>query len=257
MFDLYLIYVFLLGACLGSFANVVILRLPLGQSLVSPRSHCPYCKKKLGALDLVPIFSWLLLRGKCRSCRAPISFRYSLVELLMALLFLVIYQRYGWSWDSCELMLLSFGLVTVSFIDLDHMILPDVFTLPGVLLGIAGSFLNPSRTPAESLLGVALGGGVLWLMGVLYQWVRKEEGMGGGDVKLLAWIGAVLGFQSLPFVIMVASLGGTLVGVSFILIKKKSLKTAIPFGPYLALGAVLYFLGGRGVGDWYLGLFFP
>ncbi len=254
MFELYF---FLTGLCFGSFANVVILRLPEGKSIVKPRSHCPKCSKTLSWWELIPVFSWIFLRGRCSKCGTAISYRYALVELIMGGLFLAVYMKYGWSWDLIELLILSFGLVTVSFIDFDHMILPDVFTLPGIVLGVLGSFLSDSRSPLEAVLGVFLGGGVLWFLGLLYQWYRKEEGMGGGDVKLLAWIGAVLGFQSLPFVILVASLVGTAVGLTQIWIRRQNMKTAIPFGPYLALGAILFYLGGQSASDWYLHLFFP
>lgn len=180
-----------------------------------------------------------------------------MVETLMAIGFFTIYWTYGFSFSSAELMLFYFSLVVVSFIDLDHMILPDVFTLSGVIIGFLGSFLSSQRTPMESGLGILLGGGVLWFIGIIYFWLRGEDGMGGGDIKLLAWIGAVLGWKSLPFVILVSSLLGTLIGVVLLLIQRKSLKTAIPFGPYLAFGAVLYALGGAAIGDWYLRLFFP
>jgi leader peptidase (prepilin peptidase)/N-methyltransferase len=161
------------------------------------------------------------------------------------------------NWQLLEILILFFGLVTVSFIDLDHYILPDVFTLPGIGIGMFGSLLIPERSFFDSLLGVLMGGGILWAIAYLYLLLRKQEGMGGGDIKLLAWIGAVLGWKAIPFVIISSSLIGSVIGILFALKNKKGLQTVIPFGPYLALGAVLHVFGGQAIGLWYLELFFP
>ena len=250
-------YFFLIGLCFGSFANVVIYRLPQGKSVVRPGSACPQCSHSLRWTELIPVLSWIFQKGKCTQCSSRISFRYPVVELLTGLGFFLVFQKFGLSFSTFEYCLFVFSLIVVSFIDLDHMILPDIFTLSGLVIGFAGSFLSTQRFWWESLLGILLGGGVLWSIAILYYWMRKEEGMGGGDIKLLAWIGAVLGWKSLPFVILVASLLGTLVGVAILLSSRKSLKTAIPFGPYLAFGAVSYLFGGETLGELYLRLFFP
>lgn len=251
-------YLFLMGLLLGSFANVIIYRWPQGKSVVAPRSSCPKCHKKISWYDNVPVLSWLWLRGRCRSCREIISWRYPLVEILMATLFLAVYYHVGAQWILLEYLWLVFGLVTVSFIDFDHYLLPDRFTLSGIVVGLLGALINPEREFLDAFLGVLLGGGFLWAIAYFYYVFRKEEGMGGGDIKLLAWIGAVLGWKAIPFVILSSSIIGSIIGLLWSLKKQdKGLKTVIPFGPYLALGALLHILGGQSLADWYLGLFFP
>lgn len=247
------------GLLLGSFANVVIWRLPLDQSVVRPRSRCPKCSSLIKWYDNIPVISWLLLRGRCRQCHTGISFRYPFVELLMGGLFLAVAWRYGFSWLSLEYLIFVFMLVVVSFIDLDHMILPDEFTLAGIVIGLVGAMLNPheDRTLLSSFLGVLMGGGFLWAVAYVYFVLRKQDGMGGGDVKLLAWIGAVLGWQSIPFVILTSSLLGSVVGVVAARRSGAGLKASIPFGPYLALAALFYLFGGARLGAWYLHIFLP
>ena len=250
---------FVLGAVLGSFANVIIVRWPKGESVASPPSHCVRCKKKLRWFHNLPLLSYLFLRGKCAFCKAPISLRYPLVEVLMALLLSVIAHIYGMSWFCLEYSLLLFGLVVISFIDLKHMLIPNVFTFSGMALGLLGSLINPERSFGGALLGLLLGGGSLYVIAWIYTKWRKEEGLGGGDVKLLAWLGAVLGWKAIPFVVLSGSLMGSFAGLVLMLVYKKGIKTAIPFGPYLCGGALLYLLG---AGDilrwykWYLSLFF-
>ncbi len=248
---------FIFGALLGSFGNVLIYRLPEGKSVVTPRSHCQSCKKIVPWYHNIPIFSWILLRGKCYFCTTPFSIRYPLVELLMGLLFLGLFQIYDLQWLTIEYGIFVFGLVIVSFIDFDHFILPDIFTIGGVIIGLIGALVNPQRDFVDSILGVLIGGGFLWLIAYFYWIFRKEEGMGGGDIKLLAWIGAVLGWKSIPFVILVSSISGSAVGILIMLKSKGNLKTVIPFGPYLVLGALLYLFTDPDLGHWYLNLLFP
>lgn len=249
--------VFALGALWGSFANVVIHRLPLGESVVRPRSQCPKCRNQISWFDNIPIISWFILKGKCRRCGAAISLRYPLVELMSALGFTLIYVHYGFSWITIEYIVFFFGLLVGSWIDIDHMILPDQITLGGLVVGLLGAMLNPERSFWDALLGVLLGGGFLWLIAILYYSLTKNEGMGGGDIKLLAWIGALLGWKAIPFVILVSALVGTMVGLGIALRSSSGLKTAIPFGPYLALGALIYMLGGQTLAQGYLGFFLP
>lgn len=248
-----------LGLLLGSFANVVILRWPQGMSFVRPRSFCPKCKKQIAWQDNIPVISFLLLRGRARCCQAVISWRYPLVELTMALVFVLTFWSHGgiWSWTLAEHLLLVFGLVVVSFIDLDHFLLPDLFTLSGLVIGLIGGFLNPERSFWDAMMGSIMGGGFLWTMAWLYLLFKKQEGMGGGDIKLLAWIGAVLGWKAIPFVIISSSLLGSVVGLASMKKSGAGMKTVIPFGPYLALGAGLYVWGGDTIGNWYLSVFFP
>lgn len=248
---------FLYGALFGSFANVIIYRLPLGQSIVTPRSRCRECKTMIAWYDNLPIVSFLILRGRCRHCKTKVSWRYPLVEFLMGILFCALYLQLGWSFFLLEAIIFTFGLVTVSFIDLDHMILPDVFTLSGIVIGLVGASLNPERSFIEALLGVLAGGGFLWAVSAIYFLLRKQEGMGGGDIKLLAWIGALLGWQAVPFVILSSSLIGTLVGFIVMSRTKGGMQTAIPFGPYLALGALFFIFGGSELARAYIALFLP
>lgn len=250
-------FIAVLGLLMGSFANVVIYRVPRGESVVSPRSRCPGCLTPIRWYDNVPVLSWLALLGRCRKCRAPISIRYPLVETLTSLAFAAVFHRFGLSWTTLEYTYFVWALIVVSFIDVDHMILPDVFTLSGVVIGLAGAAINPERSFLSSLVGTLIGGGFLWLIAYLYYVYRKEEGMGGGDIKLLAWIGAILGWKAVPFVILCSSVVGSLVGILVALRSSAGLKSVIPFGPYLAIAAVLYMLGGDVIGAWYIGLFLP
>lgn len=248
--------IFWFGACLGSFANVVIYRLPKNESVVTPRSRCGSCGKQIAFYDNIPILSWFILRGKCRNCRASYSFRYPFVELLMGSLFAGLYLMYGFQWTLVEYLILAFGLVVISFIDLDHFIIPDEFSLSGIVIGLVGSLLNPERDFWAAAAGVLMGGGFLWAVAYGYLLLRKEEGMGGGDIKLLAWIGAVLGWVSIPFVILVSSLLGGIVGI-MTMSKDRGLKTTIPFGPFLALAALIFIFGGYHLAEWYFNLFIP
>ncbi len=175
----------------------------------------------------------------------------------MGFAFVGAFYFFGPTWYFLEVSILLFGLITVSFIDIDHFLLPDIFTLSGIVLGLVGAALNPERSFWDSLIGFLMGGGFLWAIAYLYFVFRKEEGMGGGDIKLLAWIGAVLGWKAIPFVIISSSLIGTVGGVLTAMKSRNGMKTVIPFGPYLALGAVLYLFGGEALAHWYLGLFIP
>lgn len=248
---------FLFGALFGSFANVVILRMPAEESIVRPRSRCNSCKKPIAWYDNIPIASWIIRRGRCRNCGAKFSVRYPVVELLTALLFASVFALDGWSWSLLEHLLFIWPLVVCTFIDFDHMILPDEFTLSGIVIGLLGAALNPDRGFLDALGGVLLGGGFLWFMAWLYFSMTGNEGMGGGDIKLLAWIGAVLGAQSVPYVIVVSAVVGSIVGLLLAWKQRQGLKTMIPYGPYLAFGAVSFLLGGRTLAEQYWGLFLP
>jgi leader peptidase (prepilin peptidase)/N-methyltransferase len=239
---IFVVIAFWLGAIWGSFANVVIVRLPKNENVAVPRSHCPQCKALIPWYLNVPIVSWFLLRGRCKNCRTPISFRYPLVEFIMGLLFAAIFYRYAWSFSTLEYLIFTFFVVTASFIDLDHMILPDQITLTGILIGLFGAAVNPERAFLDAFLGVLVGGGFLLAIAYLYFAFRKIEGMGGGDIKLLGWIGAVCGLQSIMFVILASSLLGLVIGGTYLLVTKGGMKTGIPFGPYLALAALLYII---------------
>lgn len=245
---------FLFGTVVGSFLNVCICRMPKDESIVSPPSHCPFCDYQIRWYDNIPLLSYLLLRGKCRGCGTHISLQYPLVELLNGLLTLAIFLRFGPSLSFLALFLFCSSLVVITFIDIEHQIIPDEISLSGIVIGFAFSFFLPWQTWLDSLFGILLGGGSLLLVAYGYQWLTGKEGMGGGDIKLLAMMGAFLGWKSIPFIIFASSLVGSVVGVSMMLIQKKDSKLAIPFGPYLAFGAVLYIFYGRQLIQWYFGL---
>jgi len=248
--------VFLFGACFGSFGNVLIYRMPTGEKITG-RSHCKECGKTVAWYHNIPMLSYFLLKGQCANCKAKFSIRYPFVEFLMATLWLVVFHLYGVSWLTLEYFILVFGLVVGSFIDLDHMILPDEITLGGCALALIGAAINPEREFMESFLGFLFGGGILWLVAYVYFVFTGREGLGGGDIKLLAWIGALLGWRAIPFVILSSSITGSIVGLYVSRHSEDKLKAVIPFGPFIALGAILYILGLKSVGNWYIDLFFP
>lgn len=246
------LFVFFFGAIVGSFLNVCIHRIPSGQSIVTPPSHCPSCNENVRPYDNIPIVSWLLLGGKCRFCKGRISIRYPLVELLTALLTLFLFRQYGFSVEFATLFLFCVALIIITFIDLDHQIIPDGISLPGIPLGFAFSFLLPHVGWKSSLIGILVGGGSLLVVASVYELVTKKEGMGGGDIKLLAMMGAFLGWKAIPFIIFVSSLLGSVIGISVMIAQKKDSKLAIPFGPFLAAAAIIYIFFGENIIGWYL-----
>jgi len=234
----------LFGLTVGSFLNVVVHRLPLRESLVTPRSRCPSCGAPIAAFDNVPVLSWLALRGRCRRCRAPISVRYPAIELANAALWALAF-RFAPSWgDLASGLLLASACLALMAIDYDHQILPDAITLPGIAAGLALSFASVLRTPVSALLGAALGAGGLFLVAFAYEKVAGHEGMGLGDVKMLGMVGAFLGPAGVLVTILAASVSGSVVGLALILFRGGDGKTRLPFGVFLAVGAV---------GAWFLG----
>lgn len=251
------ILAFILGAVVGSFLNVCICRMPRDESVVSPPSHCPRCSYRIRWYDNIPLVSYLLLRGKCRGCGEHISVQYPLVELINALLTLALFLRFGPSLTFLALFLFSSALVAITFIDLEHQIIPDEISLSGIVAGFAFSFFLPWQGWLNSLLGILLGGGSLLLVAYAYQWMTGREGMGGGDIKLLAMMGAFLGWKAVPFIIFASSLVGSVVGLTMMLFQKRDSRLAIPYGPYLALGAMVYVFFGRQLIHWYFSLGSP
>lgn len=232
---------FLFGAIVGSFLNVVILRLPdETQSIVFPGSHCPKCGTDLHWYENIPILSYLALTGKCRSCKTKISAQYPLVELCMGLLSLALFNNFGMSFEYVFYFVFLGALLVIIFIDMHHQIIPDIISLPGIVLGFAGSFLNAQVSWQDSGIGILVGGGILYSIAFGYYLLTKRDGMGGGDIKLLAMIGAFLGWQSLLFVVFFSSLTGSIVGIGAMVKQGKGGRTRIPFGPFLALSAMGY-----------------
>ena len=240
------------GALIGSFLNVCILRLPQEESIVAPGSHCPQCKKPIKFYDNLPLVSYLLLKGRCRYCHSPISIQYPLVEGITALGSLILFMKFGLSLSYLIYFAFVAALIVITVIDLYHQIIPDVISLPGIGVGLLASLIIPQITFLNSLLGVLLGGGSLFLVATLYQWLFKREGMGGGDVKLLAMIGAFLGWKAVILTILLGSLIGSITGIIIMVSKGKDFKYAIPFGPFLSLGAVIALFYGPSLINWYL-----
>lgn len=230
------------GLCLGSFANVLIHRWPQGKSILQPLwSQCPRCGKALRWWMNIPVISILWLRFRCFYCSSKIGAQYLIVEILMGGVFALVYHRYGWTFTTLEYCFFSWGIITASVIDIHHTILPDRLTLSGIVFGLVGAWLSPERDFLSSLYGFAIGFGFLWFIAELYAFLKKQEGMGGGDIKLIGWIGAYLGWKSIPFTIFASSLMGSVVGLAYIAITKKDMQTTgIPFGPYLSLAALIF-----------------
>jgi leader peptidase (prepilin peptidase)/N-methyltransferase len=240
------------GAMVGSFLNVCIYRLPKEESIVWPGSHCPRCKNPIKYYDNIPLISYILLKARCRYCKEPISIQYPLIEGITGLGSLILFMKFGPS--ASYLFYFSFvcALIVITVIDLYHQIIPDVISLPGIGVGLLASLMIPQITFFNSLVGVLLGGGSLFLVATVYQWLFKREGMGGGDVKLLAMIGAFLGWKSVILTILLGSLIGSVVGIMLMALKGKNFKYAIPFGPFLSLGAVIALFYQNEIIAWYL-----
>lgn len=245
--------VFAFGLVVGSFLNVVIHRLPRGESLAFPGSHCPACGAPIRAYDNIPVLSWLVLRGRCRVCRAPIAVRYPAVEFTNAVLWVAVSLRApGWS-DFASGAFLCSACIALLVIDADFRILPDRITLTGIVVGIVLSFFSKMRTPLSAIGGAALGAGGLYLLAFLWEKLRKVEAMGMGDVKMLGMIGALLGAWGVVVTVLLASLTGSLVGLVLVVAKRGSLQTALPFGVFLALGAIAAFFWGPALVELYRG----
>ena len=234
------VLVFIFGICIGSFLNVCIYRLPEKRSIVHPRSMCPGCGTLIRFYDNIPILSYLLLKGKCRHCGAGISFRYPVIEFISGIFAVGVFLKFGLGVESLIYYTFIAVLLVITFIDIDHQIIPDVISLPGIPVFFAASFALPNISFVESILGILIGGGSLWLVAQLYYLLTRKEGMGGGDIKLLAMMGALIGWKGVLFTIFTASAVGTLAGMLVMIKTGKSMKLKIPFGPFLAVGAIAY-----------------
>lgn len=257
-------FIGLLGLCVGSFLNLAIYRLPkmlqcswraeckdflklpaepiYRFNLWYPRSHCPHCKQTIHARYNIPILSYLFLHGKCAYCYQTISIRYPIIESISCIMAVLIGWRYGLTWTTAAGLIFSWGLLWMSVIDLDHYLLPDQLTLPLLWLGLLLSLFHLFTDPVSAIIGAAAGYSSLWLIATLFRLISGKVGMGNGDFKLLAMLGAWLGWQALPFIILFASVSGLLLGLGLILLKKHSRNTPIPFGPHLAFaGWVTWF----------------
>jgi leader peptidase (prepilin peptidase)/N-methyltransferase len=245
---------FLFGICIGSFLNVCIYRIPENKSIVFPGSFCPNCKNDIPFYCNIPILSYIFLKGRCKFCRQSISIRYLLIEALTGIFAVVLFFKFGLTPAMAYWFVFICVLITISFIDFDHQIIPDIISLPGILIFASSFYFLPEMTMKDTLLGILAGGGSLYTVALCYYLVRKQEGMGGGDIKLLAMIGAATGIKGVLFTIFAGSLSGTIFGISILVYTKmsdtKDLK--IPFGPFLSLGAILYIFFGQQLIQWYL-----
>lgn len=271
--------VFCFGACMGSFLNVCIWRIPREESVISPGSHCPHCNTAIAWYDNIPIISYLALKARCRQCGAPISSRYVIVESLIAVLFVLVWLKLGIPsapppWGLTPVFTLAiipvywlvvFGLALGTFVDLEHMIIPDRVSLGGIVLGITFSALVPSLHRETdgyggfltAFLGAAVGVGILWLVAVLGKLIFRKDAMGMGDVKLMGAIGAFLGWQAVLFTLMISSFLGGGVGIALVTTGKKEMQSKIPYGPYIALAALIWLLWGPTLWNAYLNFLLP
>jgi len=243
-------YFFIVGSAIGSFLNVVIYRLPLGMSLAKPGSHCFACKTPIKPYHNIPILGYFILRGKCASCGAKFSPRYMMVELITAIIFAACYLKFGTRPESFVYMAFCSALIAVAFIDLDHMIIPDKISLPGIVVGLICAYFFLPITMQDSLLGLLVAGGSLFLLAVIV-----PGGMGGGDIKLMAMVGAFLGLKGGLVTIFIGSLIGSVIGGIMMIATGKGRKTKIPFGPYLVMGALLVLFYERELIELYIEIF--
>lgn len=246
-------YAAVVGACVGSFLNVCVYRWPEGLSVVSPPSRCPVCETPIRWRDNIPILGWLLLRGRCRECGTRISAQYPLIELTTASLWLAAAVRHGFTWQTLSSAVFFTLLLGIALTDARTYIIPDEFTLGGLVIGLLLSLAPGGIEPLQSLLGAAVGFGLLWLVAVVGEWVFKKEAMGGGDIKMMAMVGAFVGIPGVLLTIFLGALFGSLIFGPI------SLKTGklVPFGIFLALGAGIAEPWGAAIVDWYLRTFVP
>ena len=236
---------FIIGSLWGSFSNVCIYRLPNNGNVAKGRSFCPNCKNKIKWFDNIPFFSYLFLKGKCRECSKPISFQYFIVELLSAISFVVIFHIYGASITTLLLLILSIFFIIIFFIDLKHFIIPNVLTFPLMIIGFLKSFdpnLNQTIFPnyINSLIGGLFGYSIIWSIIFFYKKIRKKEGMGLGDAKLMAVIGFWFGWVSIPFTIFISSVVALILVIPSLINQSRKMSSEIPFGPYIIIGCILY-----------------
>lgn len=247
------VLIFILGLIVGSFSNVCIYRIPRNESIIYPASHCPKCRSNISPKDNIPLLSYILLKGRCRNCKSKISIQYPIVELLTGLIYLIIYLVYGLSIQSLIYIILSSALIIIAFIDLNEQIVPDVISLPGIVIGFILSFLVPYISFVNSALGVVVGGGIILIIGLAGSLIFKKEAMGGGDVKLAAMIGAFLGWRYIIISLFLGFFLGALAGIILILSKIKSREDVVPFGPFIVLGSFITLLWGEKIISWYIG----
>ena len=247
------VLVTVVGLAVGSFLNVCIHRLPRRESLAWPSSHCPKCGASLKPYENIPVLSYLVLRGRCRSCGVPISLQYPIVECVTVVLFLAAFMLFP-PVVAVQRLIFACAMLVLFVIDLEHRILPNVITLPGIVVGFLCSLFGPPGW-IDSLIGIVAGGGFLWLTAIVYERVRHEEGLGFGDVKMLAMIGAFLGWKLMLVTLVLSSFLGSIVGLGLIAAKKGDMKYALPYGTFLAVAAVFSSVAGDRIVNWYMSFY--
>ncbi|RDY26651.1 prepilin peptidase [Romboutsia weinsteinii] len=253
-----MIYMYIIGTIFGSFFNVCIFRIPNNQSISNPPSHCYNCNNRLKPLDLVPILSWVFLKGRCRYCGEKISPRYALVELLTGVLFVLVYNVYGLNIITLYYLILVSLLVVITFIDIDHYIIPNGLIIFGSIFGVLFSLMGQGIELKDSILGAIISGGGMFLLIYLIELIVKKEVMGGGDIKLFAMIGLFLGVEGGLLTILLSIYVGAIYGVGIILYskaKKKDYNSVIPYGPFISVGSIIVILYGDNIINWYLNMF--
>lgn len=250
-----IIFIFFTGACLGSFLNVCIYRIPLKKSIVRPGSACPRCNTPLPFYLNIPIISYLFILGKCRFCKTHISLRYPFVEMLTGFLTLTVAIKFGFTLTALFYLAFTATLVVISFIDIDFQIIPDVISLPGIVIFGSAFVFIPEMSFMDTIAGITAGGGTLYLVACLYYMIKKEEGMGGGDIKLLAMIGGAVGWKGVAFTLFAGSLFGTAGGIIIMTLTRIwDIKLKIPFGPFLSAASLVYIFFGDPIINWYVSL---
>jgi leader peptidase (prepilin peptidase)/N-methyltransferase len=247
------VLIFILGLIVGSFSNVCIYRIPRNESIIYPASHCPKCRSNISPKDNIPLLSYILLKGRCRNCKSKISIQYPIVEFLTGLIYLIVYLIYGLSIQSLIYIILSSALIIIAFIDLNEQVIPEVISLPGMVIGLILSFFVPYISFINSALGIVIGGGIILVIRLAGSLIFKKESMGIGDIELAAMIGAFLGWRYIIISLFLGFFLGAVAGIFLILSKIKSREDMIPFGPFIALGSLITILCGEKILVWYVG----
>lgn len=248
-----IILIFILGLIVGSFSNVCIYRIPRNESVIYPASHCPKCSTTILTKDNIPLLSYILLKSRCRNCGSRISIKYPVVEFLTGLVYVIIYQIYGLSAQSLIYIILSSALIIIAFIDLGEQVIPEVISLPGIVVGLILSFFVHHISFVNSALGIVIGGGIILVIRLAGSLIFKKESMGIGDIELTAMIGAFLGWRYITISLFLGFFFGALTGIFLILSKIKSREDAVPFGPFIVLGSFITLLWGEKILSWYVG----
>ncbi|MDM8517999.1 prepilin peptidase [Desulfobacterales bacterium HSG16] len=246
-----IIFSFIFGLCIGSFLNVCIFRIPAQKSIVHPGSMCLKCGYQIRFYDNIPVLSYAILQGKCRQCKTPISIRYPLVEIMTGLFAVCAFLRFGPTAEAAIYFFFIAVLIVITYIDIDHQIIPDVISLPGIIIFFIAAMAIPSVSMKDSVFGLLLGGGTLFAIAWLYSTLTGKDGMGGGDIKLLAMMGPIIGWKGVFFTIFVSSAVGTIAGLLMMIATRKDMKLKIPYGPFLSIGAITYIFFGEQIIFWY------